>query len=74
VTPVKPAFNKTTGVVTIPTVTGVIYKNAAGTTLSAGAMSAIAAGETVRIYSVADTNYHFANNQEDSWPFTRDAA
>jgi hypothetical protein len=74
VTPVQPAFNKTTGVVTIPTVTGVIYKNAAGTTLSAGAMSAIAAGASVTIYSVPDTNYHFANNQEDSWKFTRDPA
>jgi len=74
VTPVQPAFDKTTGVVTIPTVTGVIYKNAAGTTLSAGAMSAIAAGASVTIYSVPDTNYHFANNQEDSWKFTRDPA
>lgn len=73
-TPVEPSFNKTTGVVTIPTVTGVVYKNAAGTTIAAGAMAAIAAGATVVINSVPDTGYHFANNQEDSWKFKRDAA
>lgn len=74
VTPVEPSFNKTTGVVTIPTVTGVVYKNANGDTIAAGAMAAIAAGASVTIYSVPDTNYYFANNQEDSWKFKRDAA
>jgi HK97 family phage prohead protease len=74
-TPVKPAFNKTTGVITIPAVTGVVYKDSDGTTtVAAGAMAAIAAGVTKTIYSVADSGYHFANTAEDSWSFTRPAA
>jgi hypothetical protein len=73
-TPNEPAFNKTTGVVTIPTVTGVVYKNAAGTTIAAGAMAAIAAGASVVIGAIPASGYFFANNQEDSWTFTRDAA
>jgi len=73
-TPTKPAFNKGTGVITIPTVTGVVYKDGEGTTLTAGAQTALAAGESTTIYAIADTNYHFADNQSDSWPFTRPAA
>jgi hypothetical protein len=73
-TPVKPAFDKVTGVVTIPTVTGVVYKNGAGTTLTAGAQTALAAGASTTVYAVPDTNYHFANNQEDSWYFKRNDA
>lgn len=69
-----PSFVKSTGVVTIPTQTGVVYKNAAGDTLTAGAQAAIAAGATVTIYAVPASGYYFANNAEDSWPFKRDAA
>ncbi len=74
VTPVSPTFVKTTGVVTIPTTTGVVYKNAAGTTIAAGPMAAIAAGAKVTIGAVPASGYYFANNQEDSWTFQRDAA
>lgn len=74
-TPMKPAFNKTTGVITIPTVTGVVYKDSDGTTtLSAGAMAAIAAGATKTIYSVPASGFYFANTVDDSWQFTRDPA
>jgi phage head maturation protease len=73
-TPLKPSFNKVTGVVTIPTVTGVVYKDGSNVTIPAGAMTAIAAGATVTIYSVPATGYHFASTAEDSWPFTRNAA
>lgn len=72
VTPGAPTFVSSTGVVTIPTQAGVVYKNQAGTTLSAGPMSAIAAGATVTINSVPDTGYAFNNNAEDSWSFTRE--
>jgi len=74
-TPTAPTFNKSTGVVTIPTVTGVVYKGADGTTtLSAGAQTAIAAGATTTVYAVAASGYHFANNAEDQWSFKRDDA
>jgi phage head maturation protease len=73
-TPVKPSFVASTGVVTIPTVTGVVYKNGAGTTLTAGAQTAIPAGTTVTTYSVPASGYYFADTVNDSWPFTRPAA
>jgi HK97 family phage prohead protease len=74
VAPNKPSFNKTTGVVTIPTQTGVVYKDGAGTTLTAGAQTALAAGASTTVYSVPAAGYYFANTVEDSWPFKRDAA
>lgn len=73
-TPTKPAFVPSTGVVTIPTVTGVVYKDADGVTISAGAMAALDAGESVTIYSVPASGYHFADTVSDSWYFKRPAA
>jgi len=73
-TPTEPAFVAATGVVTIPTVTGVVYKDAEGDTIPAGAMAAIAAGASVTIYSVPASGYHFASSDDDSWTFTRDEA
>lgn len=73
-TPAKPSFNATTGVVTIPTVTGVVYKDASNVTIAAGAMTALSAGSSVTIYSVPATGYYFADTVNDSWPFTRPAA
>jgi hypothetical protein len=74
VAPNKPTFDKTTGVITIPTQTGVVYKDAAGSTLTAGAQTAIAAGTSKVVNAVAATNYFFADNQNDSWTFTRNPA
>lgn len=73
-TPTKPAFDSTTGVVTIPTVTGVDYKDGNGTTLTAGPQTALAAGASTTIYAVAKTGYYFADNASDSWEFKRKAA
>ena len=74
VTPNKPGFNKGTGVVTIPTQTGVDYKDSDGDTLAAGPMTALAAGQSTTIYATAKSGYYFADNQNDSWEFTRPAA
>lgn len=74
-TPTKPAFVSSTGVVTIPTVTGVVYKDApGGSTISAGAMDALDAGESVTIYAEPASGYHFADTINDSWLFKRPAA
>jgi hypothetical protein len=74
-TPSKPTFNATTGVVTIPTVTGVVYKGNDGTTtLTAGAQTALAEGASTTVYAVAATGYYFRENQSDSWSFTRNAS
>lgn len=72
VVPTEPAFNATTGVITIPTVTGVVYKNAAGTTLSAGAQTALASGASLTVNAFPTSgSYYFGNTENDSWTFTR---
>jgi hypothetical protein len=72
-TPTVPTFNATTGVVTIPTVTGVVYKNGGtGATLTAGAQTAIASGATIEIEAVPASGYHFPHNFDADWEFTRD--
>jgi hypothetical protein len=68
----SPTFNTTTGVLTIPTQTGVVYKNAdMTTTFTAGAQVAIASGETVIVEAVATTGYSFAHGLDTDWAFTR---
>jgi hypothetical protein len=74
VTPTIPTFVKSTGVITIPTKTGVVYKNAAGTTLTAGAQTALAAGVDADVFAYPTSGYYFKNNAEDSWNFRRDPA
>lgn len=75
VVPTEPDFNASTGVITIPTVTGVTYKRAdTDATVTAGAMSALAAGASLGIYAVpASASYYFETNANDEWTFTRDA-
>ena len=75
ISPVAPTFVSSTGVVTIPATNSsnhVIYKNAAGTTLTAGAQTAIAAGASTTIYAYPEsTSYYFATSDDDTWTFTR---
>jgi hypothetical protein len=71
-TPAVPTFVPATGVVTIPTVTGVIYKNqGTGATLSAGAQTAIPSLTTINIVAVPAATYHFPHNFDADWAFTR---
>lgn len=75
IVPQKPAFNQSTGVVTIPTQTGVTYKNAeTGDTLSAGVQSALDPGEKLIVEAVAGAGYHFATSVGDEWTFKRPTA
>lgn len=72
VTPNAPTFVSSTGIVTIPAQTGVIYKNDdTGATLTAGAQNAIAAGSTLNVQAVPDTGYSFPHNGDFDWGFTR---
>lgn len=72
VTPTVPAFNSTTGVVTIPAITGVVYKNQlTNATLSSGAQTAIDAGATITIKAVPAATYYFPHNFDADWAFTR---
>lgn len=70
-----PTFVASTGVVTIPTQTGVVYKNdVTDATLSAGAQSALSAGATLKVRAEPASGYYFATNRQDQWSFTRPAA
>src|SRR5262245_8224993 len=75
VAPTVPTFVSSTGVVTIPTKTGVVYKNAdTNATLSAGAQSALSAGATLKVHATPASGYYFESNAEDDWAFTRPAS
>jgi len=74
VDPDVPTFNTSTGVLTVPNETGVVYKNQdTDATLTAGAQSAIAAGASVSVVAVPATGYYFPHNTDADWTFTRDA-
>jgi hypothetical protein len=71
VVPTEPSFNTTTNVVTIPTVTGVTYKNAdTNATLTAGPQAALADGASLNVVAVPNTNYYFSSSENDEWRFT----
>jgi hypothetical protein len=74
VAPTEPAFNSTTGVVTIPTKTGVVYKDSNGTTLTAGAQTALAAGASTTVYAQPASGYYFETDAESTWVFKRKAS
>jgi HK97 family phage prohead protease len=76
--PTVPTFNDSTGVITIPTVAGVTYKTqvagplgAAGTTLAAGAQTALTTGQSQAIMAVPNTGYYFPHNTDADWTFTK---
>jgi hypothetical protein len=74
-TPTVPTFNSGTGVVTIPTVTGVTYKNqVTDATLSAGAQTALDPGESLSVVATPNTGYYFPHNFDADWTFTRPLA
>ena len=75
----SPTFVSATGVITIPTQTGVTYHyvntdGTSGSTLSAGAQTAIAAGTSKTVRAVPASGYYFLNNIDDEWTFTRPVA
>lgn len=70
VVPTEPTFNDATGVVTIPSKTGVQYF-ADGEPVSGGAMDAIEKGATVIITAEPKDGYYFPHNTLATWEFTR---
>jgi HK97 family phage prohead protease len=65
VTPVEPSFNSATKTITIPTVTGVTYKQ--GTVVKTGTV-VITADTTITAYP-SSAGYYFATSENDSWTF-----
>jgi HK97 family phage prohead protease len=78
--PTAPTFVKTTGVGTIPTTAHVTYvvvdpdDGSEGSALTAGAQTAIAAGESVHYRAKAASTYAFADDANEDWTFTRNAS
>lgn len=73
VTATTPGFVSSTGVITIPTVTGVRYKRGdTGAVLAAGAQPALAAGASRTILAETLAGYTFSDTSDDDWSFTRD--
>lgn len=72
----EPTFNVVTGVLTVPTKTGVVYKNAlTGATLTAGAQTALAAGASIAVKPTPAAGYYFETSaSDDGWIYTRNAA
>lgn len=72
VTPTEPTFNANTGVITIPTQTGVTYKDFEDNVLSSGAQSALDPGEEFTVFAYPSSgSYEFNASDEDTWTFTR---
>ncbi len=75
VTPQTPGFVATTGVVTVPSQTGVVYTNeATGATLTAGAQTAIAPGASINVLASPAAGYGFTHDANDDWTFTRNSS
>lgn len=75
VTPDTPTFNVTTGVLTVPSETGVVYKNAdTDATLSSGAQSAIANDAVIRVVAEPASGYYFPPTAKTKWSFQRNSA
>lgn len=69
VEPQAPSYVDSTGVVTIPTQTGVKYESPKGTTVT-GTVT-VASGSSQEFFAVPNTGYHFATNADDQWTFTK---
>ena len=66
-----PTFDTETGVVTIVATTNVTYKNdVTNATLSTGAQAALADGATLRVRADANSGFHLASTEGDTWQFT----
>lgn len=70
VTPTAPSYDEEAGEVTITNTTGVVYKNAAGTTINAaGSPYTVAEGESYTVTATPATGYYFASSANKSWTF-----
>ncbi len=67
--PAEPTF--VDNVVTVPTVTGVTYKNAdTDATLTTAAPVTLTEGQTLNVKAVPAAGSYFANSEDDEWSYT----
>ena len=68
--PTAPTFDPVTSTVTVPTVSHVVYKDGAGTTLTTGSPVTLAEGVDLHVIATAAAGYYFDDNANDEWDFT----
>jgi hypothetical protein len=72
VTTQSPTFVPATGVITIPTVTGVTYRRADTNAVVTGSVTIATSGQTLVIRAAPSSGaYTFAPGSDDDWSFTR---
>lgn len=69
VTPTQPTFVPATGVITIPTISGVSYAIAGEVVTGT---YTVPSGESVIVKAFADPGYKFPKNTDDDWQYTAD--
>ena len=70
-TPVAPTFVSGTGVITVPTTTGVVYRRADTNAVVSGALPAIPAGSTLVIRAYPAATYYLNPATDEDFSFTR---
>ena len=68
----NPTFVSSTGVITIPTVTGVVYRRADTNAVVSGTVTIGVAGAFLTIRARATDGYVLSDTSDDSWTFQRD--
>lgn len=68
VVPLPPARSGNT--ITVPTVTGVVYKNGSGTTLTTGSPTTLTEGQTLKVIASPTSGHFFENDAEDEWTYS----
>lgn len=72
VSPVAPTWDPEAGTVTVPTVTGVVYKNAdTNATLTTGSPVTVAPGSALNVIAQPTAGHYFANSENDQWTYSR---
>lgn len=71
VSPQVPGFTAATGVITIPSQTGVVYRRADTNAVVKGTVTIASSGQSLLIRATPAAGYKFAANTDDDWSFTR---
>lgn len=71
VVPVAPT--RVGNTITVPTVTGVVYKDAAGTTLVTGSPTTLTVGQKLVVKASAASGKYLASDAQATWPYRYDS-
>lgn len=71
VVPQAPAWDPSTYEVTIPTQAGVVFQDGAGEVLADASVEALAAGDLLQVYAVADDGYYVEPGSRTRWSYVR---